>query len=235
MTYWLASGLICGVVGYWLAAKYGLDRRLGLGLGFCLSTFFTASLWRLAPAYDKPTQALFILFALLAFLTVLALVEKKTLIGVVKLVALTFSFSVLLHHLIPNHQELSRTQSLLAQYVPANPNVALDSSFIVTRVYAASFLESLPEGIEAVAHITGQTQLFEEREGTLVPSSETADGEVWKVVDSELVAVDDNRYVRVRLQNQESSSSDIIRYVPESAAGLRVLIPVDHEAKRRLR
>jgi hypothetical protein len=227
MTYWLASGLICSVVGYWLAARYGLDRRLGLGLGFCLSSFFSVSLWRFAPAYDTPTQALFILFALLAFLTVLALVEKKTLIGVMKLVALTFSFSVLFHNVIPDHKELSRTQSLLAHYVPAAPYIALDSPFFMTKVHAASFLESFPEGAEAVAHITAQTQLFEERNGTLVPSSENADGEIWALVDSELVEIDDNRYVRVRIRNREGSSSDIVRYVPESAAGLRVLIPVN--------
>jgi len=226
MTYWLASGLICGVVGYWLAAKYGLDRRFGLILGFCLSTFFTVGLWRLASAYDAPSQALFILFALLALLTVLALVEKKTVVGVMKLVALTFSFSVLFHQLIPNAQELSRTQSLLARYVPATEPLGLNSPFIVTEVQASSLLALLPGGTHAVARITEQTQLFEEQEGNFVPSSQIIDGEVWAVVDSEPIKIDDELYVRVRMRGQAGSDADLVRYVPESAVGLRVLIPV---------
>jgi hypothetical protein len=195
-------------------------------LGFLLSSFFTIGFWRFAPAYDAPTQILFILFAVLAFLTVLALVERKTVVAVVKLVALTFSFSVLFHQLIPNEQRLSQTQSLLAHYVPATPSIGLNSRLVMTEVVASSLLDSLPDGVSPIARITRPTQLYEERKGVFVPSPQSADGGVWRIVDPEPIEIHGERYVQVRLQEKGGSSSDLIRYVPESAVGLKVLIPV---------
>lgn len=227
MTYWLASGIICGVVGYWLAAKYQLNRRLGLTVGFGLSSFFTVGLWRLTLAYDAPTQVLLILFALLACITTLTLVEKRKIIGLVKLIALTFSFSVLFHQLIPDAGELNHKQRLLTQFVPTIQGLNLSSPFLVTEVKASSLIGSLPDGVTAIARITGQTPLLEEREGTLFASQHSVDEDVWVAVESEPIEIDNEQYVRVRLHNQEGSGPDSIRYVPESSVGLRVLIPLN--------